>query len=317
MTALSEFQNSVKRVRDIANEITSKAAAALADAALRERHETIQCSCVVILVGYFESFIRNLAKEAVSTLCAASPPFGSLDAKIRSTHFEHGGRILQSKASGNRKFSWILASQEDIARRLHSVAGPSYEIVWEAFANTSANPGVDVVQDFLANFGIKKGWDKIATENGVTGHWAKSSLNNIIVVRNECAHTGAVAVIPAPSTLNQYTQNIEDIAKAMCTLVLNQVASFTAPSPATTPVVTASAPLGPTVSPLPSGSTSVPAISSLPLPTSSAHTAPSVSTLTAAPTQAAPPGPPLAHPTSPSSPPAIPAPLPTPPTGKP
>lgn len=303
MTALSEFQNSVKRVRDIANEITAQAAAALADATLRERHETIQCSCVVILVGYFESFIRNLAKEAVSTLCAASPPFASLDAKIRSTHFEHGGRILQSKASGKRKFSWILASQEDIARRLSSVAAPSYEIVWEAFANTNANPGVDVVQEFLGNFGIKKGWEKIAIENKVTSQWARDSLDNIIVVRNECAHTGAVSVIPAPSTLIQYATNIEDIAKAMCTLVLGQIAAVAgvATLPATTPVATVPAPSVPAVSPLP--------------PTASATPAPPASTLPAAPTPA--PVPPLAPTAAPSPPPVIPAPPSTPPTGKP
>lgn len=316
MTALSEFQNSVKRVRDIANDITAQAAAALADATLRERHETIQCSCVVILVGYFESFIRNLAKEAVSTLCAASPPFASLDAKIRSTHFEHGGRILQSKASGKRKFSWILASQEDIARRLSSVAAPSYEIVWEAFANTNANPGVDVVQEFLGNFGIKKGWEKIAIENRVTSQWAQNSLDNIIVVRNECAHTGAVSVIPAPSTLIQYAKNIEDIAKAMCALVLAQIAAIAgvATPPATTPVATTSAPSVPTVSPLPATASapSVPAVSALP-PTASATPG---STLPAAPTPAAPP-PPLAPTTSPSAPPVIPAPPSTPPTGKP
>lgn len=243
MSALADFRSSLNQIRALADDIGSQAANALADPDLRARHQTVQCSCVVLLIGFFESFIRQFAEEAVTSLCALNAPFGSLDGKIRKTHFEEGGRILQAKASGNRRHAWIAASQEDIARRLHSVARPTgYEIVWEAFANTNANPGIEVVRTFLANFGIKDGWRQIAAKNGVSKAWAMESLDNIIVVRNECAHTGSVAIVPLPSDLRAYSDNLERLAGAMESLVLAHIATLAQPAGSATAGTGAPAP---------------------------------------------------------------------------
>jgi hypothetical protein len=61
--ALIDFQKSLNRVRNIANDISAKTAAALADPLLRERHETALSAVVVTLSGYFESFLRQTAEE--------------------------------------------------------------------------------------------------------------------------------------------------------------------------------------------------------------------------------------------------------------
>ncbi|WP_126935446.1 HEPN domain-containing protein [Corallococcus sp. AB018] len=243
MPALQSLRDSLDLVRDIANDIDANALAALASAAVRARHDTIQCASVVLLSGYFESFLKQLAEETVVTICSLGAPFSTLDKRIREAHFEHGGRVLQevSKAArSSRPHDWVKASSADIARRLHSVSSPSgYEIVWEAFADTKANPGVDVVRDFLLRFGVQDGWDKIATHCKVTKSWAETALTNLIAIRNECAHTGRVSVIPSPSELRQFCDYLENLAEAIAALIqahLNQIQKLVAPTP--TPAAT-------------------------------------------------------------------------------
>ncbi|NMO15970.1 hypothetical protein HPC49_17190 [Pyxidicoccus fallax] len=230
MPALQSLRDSLDLVRDIANDIDANASAALASAAVRARHDTIQCASVVLLSGYFESFLKQLAEETVATICSFGAPFSTLDKRIREAHFEHGGRVLQevSKAArSSRPHDWVKANSADIARRLHSVSNAAgYEIVWEAFADTKSNPGVEVVRDFLLRFGVEGGWDKIAVHCRVTKQWAQTALTNLIAIRNECAHTGKVAVIPSPSELRQFCDNLKDLAEAIAALIQSHLAQM-------------------------------------------------------------------------------------------
>lgn len=221
--ALADLRQSIDRIRNIANDIVVNTPAALADAQLRARHETMRAAAVVLLSGFIESFMRATAEDFVGSVCGVNPTFTSLPKEMRNAHYEDGARILADAAAAHRKsepHSWIIATREDIARRLHSIASPPYELIWEAFAETSANPGSKSVGAFVKKFGVDSAWPKIGTkaqariahfnENALT-----TALNNLITIRNECAHTGWVATLPAPSDLLGYCDLVEAIAEAI------------------------------------------------------------------------------------------------------
>jgi hypothetical protein len=161
-------------------------------------------------------------------------PFVALDARIREAHFEEGALVLNRVAHARKtnKVIWATATPEDIARRLHSVSNAApYEIVWEAFAGTRANPGPDVVRDFVLRFGVRKGWDRIAGKTPHSSSWLVSALNNFIRVRNECAHTGTAAVIPLPSDLRQFCDLLDTLATALVAVLRDHVAGFAPAAP--------------------------------------------------------------------------------------
>ncbi len=61
--SLISFKESLTRIRDIINDVNANAAKVLKDAAVRARYETIRCATMVILSGFFESFLRTAADE--------------------------------------------------------------------------------------------------------------------------------------------------------------------------------------------------------------------------------------------------------------
>ncbi len=234
-TALIEFAHLLDGVRDIASDIDAHAADALRDRAVGRRHVTIQCACTVALSGYFESFLRDTAEACVTEICAKGKPFASLDQQMRDAHFEQGGLILASLARARRtnKVTWIKASVDDVAKRLHSVfASTNYQMVWEAFAETRSNPGPDVIGDFLRRFGVKKPWPKLAVKVSLAYKVSKTEgsltegLKSFIEVRNECAHTGRANVIPLPSDLRQYCNLLQSIASAIVAVLDDHLISL-------------------------------------------------------------------------------------------
>ena len=147
-TTLAKFRSSLDRIRDIADDIDASAFPALADPAIRARHETIQCAVTVALSGFFESFLRQVAEKFIDQLNGVNKPFALLPQRLRHTHFEQGGAVLSRRTQDDRanRTSRISATSDDIARRLASVVvGTPYQIVWEGFADTQANPGPEAV----------------------------------------------------------------------------------------------------------------------------------------------------------------------------
>lgn len=205
---LSDLQASLNRVRDVVNSILADASASLADTQLRLRHETMQAASVVLLSGFLESFLRSIAERFIAELCASQPAFQSLPAEVRYAHYVEGGTVLAKVAAAQRRSSqtWIVATPADIARRLHSISVGPYEIVWEAFAETRANPNSENVSGFVQKFGVDKVWPKLgakaqARSAQMTDNAMATALNELIRERNECAHSGSVASLPSPSQL--------------------------------------------------------------------------------------------------------------------
>lgn len=237
-TILVNFRSSLQRVRNIADDALANTPQAMRIPALRERHETTLSAVVVIMTGFFESFMRDVAENYSDFICQQNQPFRSLKPKIRFTHFQGGGKIL-TNIGGKKpspRYSWTPATALDVAKRLASVdAGPGYQLVWEAFAETGGNPGSEVIADFLRRFGVHRPIETLASnvflppyDPGGTGvnlspTLLSTMLDSFIAIRNECAHTGQATNTPTASDVIGYCDLLEAIAAGIvATLTAHQ-----------------------------------------------------------------------------------------------
>jgi hypothetical protein len=222
--ALTDFQTSLNRVRNLANDASANTSAALADPALRERHDTALSAVVVTLSGFFESFLRQTAEEYADQIDQQNHLFSQLKPAIRHAHFQGGGQLLTAIGGKNRstRHNWTTADALDVVQRLASVhAGTGYELVWEAFAETRGNPGPEVVKEFLVRFGVEKPMETLSQHMGQS---ITLTLGSFIDVRNECAHNGQPNQTPQPSDVLDYCELLERTARGIVdTLAVHQV----------------------------------------------------------------------------------------------
>jgi len=227
-TVLSDFRKSLARVRDIADDVDRNIATIMSDASVRNRYETIQCSAPVILSGFFESFLKQMAEKCIAEVCGLGRPFSTLPARIRQSHYELGGAVLaqRMKDDRGRRPSRILATVDNIAARLASVTANPYDIVWEAFGDTRANPNTETVVHYLKRFGINRPWTKVAAKTGLSAGVLQTSLDSFLLLRHECAHTGTASTVPTPSEIRAYADLLEKIAVALVDVLEEHVAAL-------------------------------------------------------------------------------------------
>jgi hypothetical protein len=255
--ALTNLKASLDKVRAIADDIDAHAQDALKDAAILARHETTLCAATVILSGFLESFLREIAEEMIAEICSRSVPFDQLPSKVRVTHYWDGAAHVREMARQERSADPLLLSKAaDAARRLASVDGVQlpYEIVWEAFAQTQANPGPDEVSAFLKRFHIDEPLPTLAAAMNTTENTLALSLRSFMEVRNECAHTGKAKNVPTTSDVREYCKLIEDVGTGIVVLFQSVLGAppYAMPSPAPAPApVPAPAPAAPPAAPHP------------------------------------------------------------------
>ncbi|MFN0165346.1 MAG: HEPN domain-containing protein [Bryobacteraceae bacterium] len=212
-TALNNLKSSLSRVRDIADDVDRHASQALSDAALRARDETIECALAVILSGFLESFLRETAEELITIISSRCIPFQDLPERIKSTHFAEGGAVLARQAGEERRARAVrMTESEDTVRRLASVLDPSYQLLWEAFADTRSNPGPQTISEFLGRFAVEDCWKKLAASTGLSENTLHISLKSFLKVRHECAHTGRASVVPTPGDIRGHCDLLERLA---------------------------------------------------------------------------------------------------------
>jgi hypothetical protein len=223
-TALAGFNSSVSRIRDIADELDNDLPNALADSFVLERHETTRCAATVILSGYWETFLKELAEEFISETCNLNRPFSSLPEKMRHTHYELGGAVLSRRAQDERagRNSRILASSGDIATRLASVGAIPYDLVWEAFADTFSNPDDETVKDYLKRFGISRAWDEIGNRVPFATI-LRTQLKSFVALRHECAHTGSASTIPTTVEIREFCDMLATLAEGIVRVLENHL----------------------------------------------------------------------------------------------
>src|SRR6185312_16244443 len=117
--ALTNLMSSLKKARAIADDIDDRAQFALQDTAEFARHETTMCAVTVIVSGFLESFLREIAEETISEICGRNVPFKRLPQKIQITHFRDGALHIKKIAGGE------MGLTSDAARRLASVTEPA------------------------------------------------------------------------------------------------------------------------------------------------------------------------------------------------
>jgi hypothetical protein len=222
--ALRDLKRSLDRVREITSDIDAQAPQALANHALAKRLETIRCSLIIIITGFFESFLRDTAEAFITNVNSRGIPYASLPVKLRVTNLQEGGRALMQRVRDekNARATWMTASSEDIANRLGSItSATACELVWEAFAQTRANPNFQVVKEFLGNFGITNPGPALAAATGLSHQGMETQLASLLSMRNESAHSGQPTIVPAPSTIRDSCDLLETMAAGIVEL-LNQ-----------------------------------------------------------------------------------------------
>jgi hypothetical protein len=223
--ALRDFQVALVRVRGITYDIDDNLPAALTDHAVRDRHEIMQCACAAILSGFFETFLKDVAESLIGSVSALRIPFTSLPNAVQKTHYANGGTILSAKQNNKGKFAWVAASPDDIARRLASVSTVPYDLLWEAFADTQANPGVRVIRELLASVGLSKAWARLSVKTRMSEQIMEAQLESFLAVRNECAHTGKATSVPTPGDIRGHAKFLASMARGIVYVLEDHLAS--------------------------------------------------------------------------------------------
>ena len=214
-TVLADFKSSLNRIRAVTGRIVSETAAALASPQVRELHETQQCGAVVLTTGYLEAFLKDLVRRFIADLSQSGIDFQTLPGTIRDRHFEGGGDFVRKASIAGRSghaTPFGSVSREDVVARLHSVtSGATFDLVWEAFADTEANPGPAVVRKIGVALGLDRNhfWAEVSSRCG-SPTWSatamQASLRALIDKRNACAHTGMVSPVPAAAEIIEYVE---------------------------------------------------------------------------------------------------------------
>lgn len=230
-TVFSDFTGSLKPIKQLMQTIRQDAAAAMRDSNIKAQQETVQCATTVVMSGYLEAFIRDLAKAFFDELKARGTGLQVLSAVDPDTnyylvHFRNGAKVLADMAKSKTA---DMAECERFIRRLHApLVNTDEPPAWEAFAMTEANPGPRVLRSFLKGLGIKETLK--AVSEAVNSRYSDAAfdtlLTSFIAVRNECAHSGKAKEVPTPKTVEDYVDVLRTLALGMCKVVDARVSAL-------------------------------------------------------------------------------------------
>lgn len=178
----------------------------------------ISCASIVLLSGHFENYLKNIVQEFIEKLNRLSKPLATIPFDMRVKHYAGGAEALLWASKKDKKLNSTLIS-ENLARRLGSLANSnSYELAWEAFANTKSNPGTETVSTILTGLDISKTWNEI---NGLQKQHGRldTFLANFIEMRNVCAHTGRHNNPPSACDLTDYIERFRSLAECIDLLI--------------------------------------------------------------------------------------------------
>ena len=223
--SLTSLDASLDGVRKVLAELAAESLRVPVNVTFFARRAVILSSLIVTLSGYFESFLRDFAKEFADELSVKQVPFENLHQKIRKTHFLNAAKVLTEavKKSPRRRSQ---ATPIDIVERLASVKHATYSLLWESFAETQSNPGSRAVKRYLKSMSVDGGFTKLATLISVinpnqpaSANALISSLDALIARRNECAHTGTVAHAMSEADVELYCALLSQLAKGIAAAV--------------------------------------------------------------------------------------------------
>lgn len=202
-----DFCTSARPVAKIMDEINRLAVQALKSRDTMARNNAIQCASIVILSGYLESNLKTNAEMFFTVLDKKKCLTTQLPAAYLELHYRAGAKMLAKVSQAEAKKNMGFAETETFVKRLAAPAqSGSHLPLWEAFAETSGNPGPTVIKDYLKRFDIQDPMRAVAVKlRGIySASVLESKLQSFIDIRNECAHTGSAKSIPLPSDVRDY-----------------------------------------------------------------------------------------------------------------
>ena len=197
----------------------------------------VSCACIVLISGYFESFLKDAIKEYIEKINALCKPLSDIPFSMQSKHYSGGAEALIWAAKIDKNLK-TTAISHDLARRLASLINPAGCILaWEAFANTKSNPGSETVANLLSGLEIPKAWTEINDLQKQHGR-LDTFLTSFIQMRNVCAHTGRHNTPPSGGDIEGYIEKFRALSECLDLLIALRFEQFklhNAPIPATAP----------------------------------------------------------------------------------
>jgi len=209
--ATTDFVQSLATTEKVAETLLTPAA--LSPTALPVTN-SISCACVVLLSGYFESYLKSLIKEYIENINALAKPLIKLPYSMRVKHYAGGADALERAAKRDKDLKTLTFSQ-DLSTRLASLNLPTgYTLAWESFANTQSNPGPETVANLLAGLEVKSAWATISDLSTKHGS-LQAFLLSFIKMRNVCAHTGGHVSPPSGADIIDYVEKFRCLAECL------------------------------------------------------------------------------------------------------
>lgn len=231
-SCFNEFSACAKPLAELMFRVQAEANLALRDQSIRSQHHAIQCGSIVLLSGYLESFIRSICETYFAILSAKGFGMAALGSEFLEVHLREGAGHLAELVKRERRKNQSLTGATAFVRRLMApIADASKSPSWEAFARTQGNPSPEVLKSVLRGLGVKGGLDAVATAtNGrYSAAAAQQLLQNLIDLRNECAHTGSATSVPQPSTVLDLVYFTRVLVLGVCGVVDKQITALTGP----------------------------------------------------------------------------------------
>ncbi len=178
----------------------------------------VSCASVVLLSGYFESYLKGIVEEYIKKVNQLGQPISSIPQNMRHKHYSGGVDALLWATKRDKKLKSTSFS-EDLTRRLGSLQNNTgYELAWESFANTKSNPGTETVSDILNGLEVEKTWNEI---NGLVNQHGRldTFLSSFIEMRNVCAHTGLHQTPPTAADIFGYVDRFKVVAECIDLLI--------------------------------------------------------------------------------------------------
>jgi hypothetical protein len=208
--ATDDFLNSLETIEEVALSLSTPSALKPSQLACTN---AISCSVIVLLSGYFESYLKNVVKDYIEAINNLNKPINQIPATMRLKHYSGGADALVNASKKDKKLKSTNIS-EDLTRRLGSLDQPKYHLAWESFANTKSNPGTETVTTLLSGLEIEKAWNSIDDLNKSHGRLG-IFLTTFIEMRNVCAHTGRHHTPPSGADLIDYIRKFKSLAECI------------------------------------------------------------------------------------------------------
>ncbi|MGB3534967.1 MAG: MAE_28990/MAE_18760 family HEPN-like nuclease [Microcoleaceae cyanobacterium] len=186
------------------------------------------CAAVTKLYAIYENFVEDLIRDWLSLLPEICPNYNDLEEIITKTHQLGAGRLLIDL---NKK-RYKHLSFEDVVNSLHSGIdnSGSYELLADAFLFHEQNLRKDTLNKLLADAGINDSWLWIEQHTAIRDFVAQGSqntaegeLNELIVYRNDAAHTTSIDNSLGFNALLELCTFTESICQALTDLFTYKV----------------------------------------------------------------------------------------------